>query len=95
LIIFTNRCSTYNHYYTDNLQKRRQDKYEVFTRNARKIATTKVKDTAGAVTSSFNTDIFQREMTKSVQRDMDTFAAEETLESSRAYYKVRPILLPT
>lgn len=83
-------CSTYNHYYTDNIQKRRKEKMDACTEKARQAATTKIRNDQGFITkTNFSADTFQKEMDKAVQRDMEVFAAEETLESSRAYYKVR------
>ncbi|KAF1916992.1 P-loop containing nucleoside triphosphate hydrolase protein [Ampelomyces quisqualis] len=81
--------STYNHYYTDNVQKRRREKYEAFTRQARKTATGKQVNlfSKGTGEISLNPNLFQKEMLKAVQQDMAVFAAEETLESARAYYK--------
>jgi hypothetical protein len=85
--------STYNHYYTDNVQKRRQDKYEAFTRAARKKATAKAAKSDPNTTPKIilDHDLFQKGMIKSVQRDMEIFGAEETLEGARAYYKVHCI----
>ncbi|KAH7398705.1 P-loop containing nucleoside triphosphate hydrolase protein [Phaeosphaeria sp. MPI-PUGE-AT-0046c] len=78
--------STYNHYYTDNIQKRREEKYKAFTKQAHEKA---LYNTRGASGQNLKMDIalFQLEMLKSHQQDMVKFTAEETLESSCAYYK--------
>jgi hypothetical protein len=84
----TDANSTYNHYYSDTIQKRRQDKYKEFLMRARKTATKEHFSSAEGRTSSFDQEVFQAEISKSVERDMETFAAEEALESQRAIYKV-------
>jgi hypothetical protein len=84
----TDMSSTYNHYYSDTIQKRRQDKYKEFMMKARKTATKEHHFQGQGPTSSFDQEVFQEEITKSVERDMETFAAEEALESQRAIYKV-------
>jgi hypothetical protein len=53
----------------------------LFTNEARKAATIKG-------TKDIDPEVFQKEWNNAVQNDMETFSAEETLESSRAYYKV-------
>jgi hypothetical protein len=88
----TDANSTYNHYYSDTIQKRRQAKYKEFMMKARAKAT-RIQNSQDMFESvrnqiSFDQDVFQDEITKSVERDMETFAAEEALESQRAIYKV-------
>jgi hypothetical protein len=87
--------STYNHYYTDTVQKRRQEKYETFIKDARRSATT-VTEHGIAVAPAKQAEWFrfQQEMSKSINRDMEEFAAEETLESTLAYFKVYYTPLP-
>lgn len=76
---------TTNHYYSDNIQKSRHDKYKAMASNACKDATVGVFGSGGP---TINVETFQREMEKAVERDMETFAAEQALESQRAIYKV-------
>jgi hypothetical protein len=80
-----NADSTYNHYYSDTVQKRRHDKFKAMSEKARATATVK---SFGTNEKIFDADIFTREMEKAVERDMETFAAEEALESQHAIYKV-------
>jgi hypothetical protein len=68
------------------VQKRRHDKFKAMSAKARATATVK---NFGNNDKTFNADIFTREMEKAVERDMETFAAEEALESQHATYKVR------
>ena len=87
----TNLHSTYNHYYSDTVQKRRHDKFKAMTAKAQGAATIRVAIPAigrGPATTQLNEDTFQREMVKAVERDMETFAAEEALESEAAIYKL-------
>ncbi|KAF2036299.1 hypothetical protein EK21DRAFT_106400 [Setomelanomma holmii] len=79
--------STYNHYYTDNIQKRRKEKLDAANEKAKRAANIKTRRDDGTYKTTFDKDIFYKELEKTVQRDMEIFAAEETLESSRAYYK--------
>jgi hypothetical protein len=68
------------------VQKRRHDKFKAMSAKARDFATVK---NFGNNAKTFDADIFTREMEKAVERDMETFAAEEALESQHAIYKVR------
>jgi 23S rRNA G2069 N7-methylase RlmK/C1962 C5-methylase RlmI len=85
----THANSTYNHYYSDTIQKRRQDKYKAFMTQARQKATTE-SVLRGVKSVNIDQNLFQEEITKAVERDMETFAAEEALESQRAIYKACP-----
>ena len=80
--------STYDHTYSDSLQKKRNKKYADLTASAKKEATIthmSAEDSMPAATQ-FDADVFQHIMTKAVERNMLTFAAEEALESQNAYY---------
>ncbi|KAF3050536.1 hypothetical protein E8E11_009925 [Didymella keratinophila] len=80
--------STYDHTYSDSLQKKRNKKYADLTASAKKAATiTPIMTNDGRpVATQFDADIFQQMMTKAMERNMLTFAAEEALESQNAYY---------
>lgn len=86
--------STYNHYYSDILQKRRNEKYADALAAAKEAATTPIAtydaDSEGncrpPITQT-DLDIFQQEIARTIQKDSMTFAAEESLESQRAFYK--------
>jgi hypothetical protein len=83
------RYSTYDHCYSDSLQKKRNKKYAALTASARKAATTTLTTAEGGLPAAtqFDADVFQQIMTKAVERNMMTFAAEEALESQNAYYQ--------
>jgi hypothetical protein len=82
--------STYNHYYSDTIQARRQDKYKALMMKARQNATLEYSDPQGVKSSNVNTVLFNKEIAAAVERDMDIFAAEEALDSQHAIYKVCP-----
>jgi hypothetical protein len=76
------------------VQKRRQDKMKAMAAKARKAAThSGICGSAPAI--HLDEEAFEREMGKVVERDMETFAAEEALDSQRAIYKVSINLLNT
>lgn len=81
---------TYNHYYTDNIQKSRQD----FLRNSIEKAMREATDHEwnGKLHISNNT-VDGQKLLASLQRrinvDMDLQACEEALAGLNAYYKVR------
>lgn len=81
-------CSTYDHCYSDSLQKKRNKKHTALTLAARRAATTTHLMAEGSMpaVTHFDADIFSEIMTKAVERNMMTFAAEEALESQSAYY---------
>ena len=81
--------STYNHYYSDTLQKRRQDKYQGLADKAQEASTKITTRENGTTKANLDATKFKNHMAKAVERDMDGFAAEEALESQIAYYKVR------
>jgi hypothetical protein len=78
--------TTYNHYYSDTIQKKRDDKYTAKVAKAKEAATVKAFGNNG---STLNVEIFQREMNKTTERNMDNYTAEEALDSQAAIYKVR------
>lgn len=75
----------YNHYFTDTINKRREDRQKEAMKEALEEATTRYSDHTydrtdpSALYSSYN---------KSIKRDMDGFSCEEALDSLFAIYKV-------
>ncbi|KAJ4334175.1 hypothetical protein N0V95_009231 [Ascochyta clinopodiicola] len=80
--------STYDHTYSDSLQKKRNKKYSDLTASARQAATTPqyLATDGKPAGSQFDSAMFQQLMSRAVERNMLTFAAEEALESQNAYY---------
>ncbi|KAH5305099.1 hypothetical protein HBI23_182960 [Parastagonospora nodorum] len=77
--------STYNHYYSDTIQKLRHDKYKAMLSKAKAAATVKVF--GGANNANMNIEVFQQEIEKAIERDMETYAAKEALDCQNAIYK--------
>ncbi|KAH4065585.1 hypothetical protein HBI64_124770 [Parastagonospora nodorum] len=77
--------STYNHYYSDTIQKLRHDKYKAMLSKAKAAATVKVF--GGAKNANMNIEVFQQEIEKAIERDMETYAAKEALDCQNAIYK--------
>lgn len=82
---------TYNHYYTETLQKIRQErqakelekKIQAFLRTDR--------DTISLLNSpSQSIHELAESLSTQSERDMDSFACSELLDSMQAYYKVNP-----
>jgi len=80
--------STYNHYYSDMLQTRRQGKYQNMSEKAQEASTKYTTRENGTTKANLDAAKFKMAIAKLVQRDMDIFSAEEALESQIAYYKV-------
>ena len=82
---------TYNHYYTDNIQKDRQQRMKSVVRRA--ITQTRDQDWNGRMHISNTVDDVDRLMSGIERRiivDMDQQACEEALSGLQAYYKVKP-----
>ncbi|KAI9641929.1 hypothetical protein NHQ30_009798 [Ciborinia camelliae] len=69
----------YNHYFTDTIHKRREDRQKAAMEKAVKDATTGDNTDPSILYSSYN---------KSTQKDMDGFSCEEALDNLFALYKV-------
>jgi hypothetical protein len=78
--------STYNHYYSDTIQKLRHDKYKAMLAKAKAAANLKVF--GGANNANMNMQEFQQEIEKAVERDTETYGAKEALDCQNAIYKV-------
>lgn len=81
-------ASTYNHYFTDMIQKIRQRKQQKLTKDAQENSKTTISE---AATLNLRTVIdptrLEENLDKSIERDMDTFSSSEALDTQRAYYK--------
>jgi hypothetical protein len=88
---------TYNHYFTDTLQKSQQDSQEKDLHRIKRLA--EESKVAGTFTGGFGTpplaaisfDTFYEKLGKSTatEKNMDKYSAKQALESHTAYYKVR------
>ncbi|KAF9698371.1 hypothetical protein EKO04_003463 [Ascochyta lentis] len=83
--------STYNHYYSDTVQKRRQDRIEKIANDASREATTNGMminpNGSRSEATRFHKETFEQKMSETVQRSMQLFSAEEAMDSLEAYYK--------
>lgn len=80
---------TYNHYYTDNVQKARLDEQRAAVRSA--IGAVTLEDHHGRLHISNHADDIERFITAIQSRitvDMDDSACKEALTQLEAYYKV-------
>ena len=78
---------TYNHYYTDNVQKSRLDALKRTIEHA----VAKAGDVNGGFTNAFNAmspETLIATLSRQVNVDMDETACTEALEGLNAYYKV-------
>lgn len=84
--------STYNHYFTTTIQKMRQRKHQKVAKDAARTATQN-----GRVDNAFqdvlDPGLIEKALNNSVELDMDTFSSQEALDTQRAYYKVKCLLL--
>ncbi|CAG8980945.1 hypothetical protein HYALB_00003804 [Hymenoscyphus albidus] len=81
----------YNHYYTDNIVKRRQDRQRKELAKHVKEATTTATKTNGkneTTTHKVNIEQVVANYSKAVNPNMDTFSCEEALDCLFAIYKV-------
>jgi hypothetical protein len=87
--------STYNHYFTDTIQKIRQRKHQKLIKDAEKASEVSVETFNPNRTTTMKPYVdpakLQEAMTNSIERDMDTFSSAEALDTQRAYYKVEPL----
>jgi hypothetical protein len=84
-------ASTYNHYFTDTIQKIRQRKHQKLIKDAEKASEVSVETFNPNRTTMMKPYVdpakLQEAMTNSIERDMDTFSSAEALDTQRAYYK--------
>lgn len=83
--------STYNHYFTDTIQKIRQRKHQKTYKDAQKASEATVETFNPNRTTAMKTYVdpakLQAAMSASIERDMDIFSSAEALDTQRAYYK--------
>lgn len=77
--------STYNHYFTANIQKVRQRKHKKMIQSAQE----KVEASSERVYNNIpNGNIhLLKALNDATEKDMDTFSAQDALDTQRAYYK--------
>lgn len=80
-------ASTYNHYFTDTIQKIRQRKHQKLTKTAQEGAATTLRDCNGHYRETIDPAKLEEAMNNSIERDMDAFSSAEALDTQRAYYK--------
>ncbi|KAK2810770.1 hypothetical protein FQN49_008507 [Arthroderma sp. PD_2] len=84
---------TYNHYFTDTLQKLQQERYTFGVEKLAKAATVDVYEylssTKKYITKSYiDPETFYNKLRQgNLERDMDNFSAEQALETLDAFYK--------
>jgi len=85
----TRHPSTYNHYFTDTIQKTRQRKYQKMTEEATTASQDPVTRAAYPNLPMFfvNPKKLEANMSAAVEVDMDVFSSQEALDTARAYYK--------
>ena len=85
---------TYNHYFTDNIQKLQQERLIALVTESAEQSTVQVAQKNGQAGPGFtNTEYIDPAALKSrvhrvIQYDMDKFAAEQALDAHDAFYKV-------
>jgi hypothetical protein len=80
--------STYNHYFTDTIQKTRQRKFRKITKDATAASQEPVNRGGFQPQLSVNPVWLEKNMSAAIEPDMDVFSSQEALDTQRAYYKV-------
>lgn len=86
--------STYNHYFTDTLQKFQKDQFAGKLKDAAEEATVEVDQKtwiggAGYEKKNYiHPHTLQEAFDQTIERDMDQYAAEQAFDAHNAYYKV-------
>ncbi|KAI8934760.1 hypothetical protein NX059_008448 [Plenodomus lindquistii] len=83
----TRHPSTYNHYFTSNIQKIRQQKLQTIGKAASSAALQSIQTTGSKTKQVINPELLALAMDKAVEPDMDVFSSSEALDTQRAYYK--------
>ncbi|OJD14597.1 hypothetical protein ACJ73_09064, partial [Blastomyces percursus] len=84
---------TYNHYFTDTLQKAQQERFSGKLKKMTPEATVTVDQKTWVGRSGYekrsyiDPDLLHEMLDKDIQRDMDNFSAEQALDAHDAYYK--------
>jgi hypothetical protein len=88
---------TYNHYFTDTLQKMQRDKYAAWVDEAMKTSGFEAEFNLGEFDDKSNSLIdrskLQKAMDESLEQNMDRWSAEQALDAQTAYYKVTSLTL--
>lgn len=85
---------TYNHYFTDTVQKLQQKRLLCSVEKLAEEATVKVDEKTWMGGPEYETkrfihpDRFHKRLPKVIERDMDKFSAEQALDAHDVYYKV-------
>lgn len=80
-------ASTYNHYFTDTIQKIRQRKHAKLIKDAQENSEITVREHNGGYRNVIEPATLENAMNLFIERDMDTFSSAEALDTQRAYYK--------
>jgi hypothetical protein len=86
----TRHPSTYNHYFTDTIQKTRQRKYQKITKDAAVASQDPITRATYPNHPPYfgvNPRALEANMGAAVEVDMDVFSSQEALDTARAYYK--------
>ncbi|KAF2116621.1 P-loop containing nucleoside triphosphate hydrolase protein [Lophiotrema nucula] len=78
---------TYNHYFTNILQKQRQRKQQQIMQQARDASEELVVDQRGYERTRVVPERMEQALADSLEQDMDKYSSEEALDNQRAYYK--------
>jgi GTPase SAR1 family protein len=82
---------TYNHYFTDNVQKAKaQHQKDTLTRQLKASSGAKSKGGVWPVDGAFDLQSIVDSLNQSTEADMDRHACSEAIRCMEAYYKVRP-----
>jgi hypothetical protein len=95
-----NHPITYNHYFTDNIQKIQQDRHVRYlmdkTQQSQIQVTTKTHTAGPGYEEKIYIDpaTLKQGLQRTIQHDMSKFAAEQALDAHDAFYKVNSLSLP-
>ncbi|CAA9960015.1 GTP-binding protein [Pyrenophora teres f. maculata] len=79
--------STYNHYFTTAIQKKRQRKHQAITKTAAQASETTIVNQEGESITHISRDTLTAKMDAAIEPDIDVFSSQEALDTQRAYYK--------
>lgn len=84
----TGHPTTYNHYFTDNLQKLRWKRHrEILSKKLDQFSGINIDK--GRTRSDFNIESLLNSLMESSMLDIDRYACSEAINGMMAYYKVR------
>jgi hypothetical protein len=79
--------TTYNHYFTTTIQKKRQRKQRQLAEKASKASEVRVRDFSNEISTRIDPEKLTKTMEAAIELNMDTFSSQEALDMERAYYK--------